>query len=293
MRNMIFSTPISTQLAKKIASAAGTTSGHAEFRSFADGERYVRVLSNVRGRSVVALGSTPPPAENWIDLLFLIRALKENGARRVTAVLPYLGYGRGDHVEKKGEMIALRLVANLLESAGASRVIVVDPHAAEISRFFRVPASAVSILDGLLSKIEAGADLLTVAPDRGAAERAGRAARILGTNQVVVFKKIRPRPNVVRLLPGKVIRGTKSAIIVDDMIDTGGTVVAAIRRLRASGVRNITVAATHGILSRDAAKKIRLAGAASVIVSDTLPVTESQKRLLKIVGTAEAIVRVL
>lgn len=267
---MIFSTPFSMPLARKVARAAQTAVGRAEFRNFADGERYVRISSNVRGRSVAALGSTPPPAENWIDLLFLIRALKENGARRVTAVLPYLGYARQDHVERRGEFVALRLAADLIAAAGADRVILVDPHPSGASRFFRLPATAATALPLLCAALPSAREALVVAPDRGAAARAREAAGLLGARQVVIFRKFRPRPNEVRLLPSAAIPGAKSAVIIDDMIDTGGTVIAAVKRLRAAGIRDIKVASTHPVLSRNAIRRIRAAGANQIVVADTI-----------------------
>lgn len=291
---MIFATPLTQNLASRVARASGQTMGKVLFRTFPDGERSVRIVSKVHGRHVVAIGTTPSPAENLLDMLFLIRALSLAGARRVTAVLPYLSYSRGDRVTVEGELAPIKLVAELIEAAGASEVIILDPHSAATERSFHIPVTVLSALPVLSKKIPANSETLVVAPDRGATRRALEMASLFGSKKIISFRKQRSHTGKITSMPVGKIPRSRRAVLVDDLVSTGGTAIAAVSHLRKHGIRDIAVAVTHPVFSSNAIRKMRKAGVNRIVVADTIPPREKNiGKIVRVVSVAQRIARAL
>jgi ribose-phosphate pyrophosphokinase len=254
-----------------------------EVERFPDGELRP-VIENVRGDDVYVVEPTGPPvSENVVELLLLLDACRRAGAGRLTAVVPYFGYARQDRRSKAGEAVGARVIADALVSAGAQRLVIVDPHTAALEAMCSVPVemlTAVPVLARAISR-DLAEDAVVVAPDLGAVKLAERYAALVG-RQVAVVRKTRVSGAAVRAeeLVGQV--EGRSALIVDDMISTGSTIEAAARVLRAHGATgDIVVAATHGLLVAPAAA--RLAALASrLVVTDSLPCTDQHELRIEI-----------
>ena len=291
----IFSGRANHPLAEKIAKAAGIPLGRLDIRNFSDGEIWVKYSDNIRGDDVFIVQSTQPPADNLLELLILIDAARRASARRITAVIPYFGYGRQDRKDQPRVSVTAKLVANLLTEAGTDRVITMDLHAAQIQGFFDIPldhlyASAVFSDYFRKKKIP---NLSVVSPDVGSLKIARSHARRLEAELVLIDKR-RPKPNEVEVLNiiGN-IEG-RNALIIDDIIDTGGTFVNAVKALRDNGAKEIYGACTHPILSGKAIQRINESVVTSVVVTDSIPLrVDSPKIELRSVGKifAEAIIR--
>jgi ribose-phosphate pyrophosphokinase len=273
MRDLkIFSGRSNRSLAEKIASAAGQELGTCEIQTFSDGEIFVKYGENVRGSDVYIVQSTHPPAENLTELLLLIDAAKRASSRRVTAVIPYLGYARQDRKDQPRVAISAKLVANLITTAGADRVITMDLHAPQIQGFFDIPldhlyASPVLATHYKRKKIP---NLAVVSPDVGGIRLARAYAKRLEADLVLIDKR-RPRMNETEVL--NIIGETKgkNVLIIDDLIDTGGTFTRAVRALRDNGVVEVYGACTHAVLSGNAIERLEKSDIAKVTVTDTIP----------------------
>jgi ribose-phosphate pyrophosphokinase len=291
----IFSGRANHPLAEKIAKAAGIPLGRLDIRNFSDGEIWVKYSDNIRGDDVFIVQSTQPPADNLLELLILIDAARRASARRITAVIPYFGYGRQDRKDQPRVSVTAKLVANLLTEAGTDRVITMDLHAAQIQGFFDIPldhlyASAVFSDYFRKKKIP---NLSVVSPDVGSLKIARSYARRLEAELVLIDKR-RPKPNEVEVL--NIIGNVdgRNALIIDDIIDTGGTFVNAVKALRDHGAKDIFGACTHPILSGKAIQRINDSAVTSVVVTDSIPLkVESSKIELRSVAKifAEAIMR--
>jgi ribose-phosphate pyrophosphokinase len=291
----IFSGRANRPLAEKIAREAGVKLGECDIRNFSDGEIWVKYTENIRGSDVYVIQPTHPPAENLLELLFLIDAAKRSSARRVTAVVPYFGYARQDRKDQPRVSISAKVVANLITTAGADRVLTMDLHAPQIQGFFDIPfdhlyASAVFIPYFRELNIP---DLSIASPDVGGLRLARAYAKRLHSDLVLIDKR-RPKPNVAEVMN---IVGTvrdRNILIVDDLIDTGGTFTSAVNALKKAGAADIYGACTHPILSGNAIDRIRQCPLTKLIVTDTVPdkngcekiVTRSVARTF-----AEAIIR--
>jgi len=293
---LIFSGGSNPELSQKIVDYLGLPLGTLELKRFSDGEIWAKYKENIRGRDIFVVQSTQPPAENLMELLILIDAASRASAKRVTAVIPYFGYARQDRKDQPRVAITAKLVANLLTVAGANRIITMDLHAAQIQGFFDIPFDhlyASPIFTSVFKDISD--DLLMVSPDMGGIKLARSYARRLNTN-IVVLDKRRPEHNLSEIMHviGEV--EGKNVLLVDDLIDTGGTFVSAIEALKKHGAKKVYGTITHPLLSGDAVKRIEDSELETLYVSDTIPLNEnvvSTKIVVRTVSElfAEAIIR--
>lgn len=255
------SEPFATRLAAELGSALLPR----EMKRFPDGEGYVRLLGEVKGRDVVVTQSTAPDA-NLVELLLWLDAAREAGARTVAAAIPYLGYARQDRVFQPGEAVSSRAAARAI-AAACDRVVTVDPHKEEILQFFGGKAASVSAVPMLAAQLGAwGVDAI-LAPDKGARDRAAVAAKRLKV-PVDHLEKVRLSATEVRMAPKDLdVRGKRVAI-VDDLIASGGTMLTAARQLKAQGATAVYAAATHGLFTGNALPTL-LTGIDRVLVTDT------------------------
>ena len=242
-------------------------------KRFADKEVYVEVHENVRGEDVFALQSTSFPAnDNLMELLILIDALRRSSARRITAVLPYFGYARQDRKSAPRTPISAKLVANLITVAGANRVLSLDLHAAQIQGFFDIPTDNLSSAPVIVRDIREKYDIsntIMVSPDVGGVVRARSVAQRLGINLAIVDKR-RPKAGVSEVMN---IIGDVSGhdcILIDDIVDSGGTLVNAAEALMKAGARNVSAYITHGVLSEQAPDKVAASKLKELVVSDSI-----------------------
>lgn len=273
-RLKLFAGNATPDLAKDIAAHLGLTLGAIDVGTFSNGEIRVLIHENVRGADVFVIQSTCHPVNDTLmELLIIIDALKRASARRITAVIPYYGYARQDRKTRGREPITAKLVANLITTAGADRVLSMDLHAGQIQGFFDIPVdhlTASPLLASYFAEKNFKDDLVVVSPDPGGVTRARDMADRLGMSFAILDKR-RPEPNVAEVL--NVIGDVegKNVVIVDDMIDTAGTVAEGARFLRSLGSKAVYVAATHGVLSGPAIERIMEAPVEEVIITDTIP----------------------
>jgi ribose-phosphate pyrophosphokinase len=282
-------------LSAEIAQNLGIPLGDATIRRFADGEIFVRVNENVRGRDLYIIQPTVPPADNIMELLLLIDAARRASAARITAVIPYYGYGRQDRKDQPRVAIGAKLVANMIVSAGADRVLGVDFHQHQLQGFFDVPVDhlyASPVITGYFRDKNL-TNLVVVAPDVGSAKMARGTAKRLGATIGIIDKR-RPTANVSEVLHviGEV--EGKDCLIADDMVDTAGTMTEAIHALKARGARDIYCAATHALLSGPAVERLSQAPLKELVVTNTIPVPE-EKRFpqLTVLSVADLIARAI
>jgi ribose-phosphate pyrophosphokinase len=285
----IFCGSANRALAAAVARAAGVTVSDAVVERFPDGEVSVEIRESVRDRDVFIIQSTAPPVnDHLMELLAMIDACRRASAARIFAVLPYFGYARSDKRHGRREPISARLVADLLQTAGADHVITIDLHASQIEGFFRIPAdslSAVSVLcEALKRRLPAGT--VVVSPDAGRLKMASDYAQHLNASVVLLHKTRETGTDThVTHLVGDV-RG-RSCLVVDDMISTGGTIVEAVGKLVEMGARpEIVVAATHGLLLGDARAKLTAAPISDVFVTDSIEQRSENWPRLNVVSVA-------
>jgi ribose-phosphate pyrophosphokinase len=268
---LIFSGTSSKELTEKICKYLNLTPGLIDFRKFSDGEIWVKFMENIRGRDVFIIQSTHPPAENLMELLITIDAAKRASATRVTAVIPYFGYARQDRKDQPRVSITAKLVANLITVAGADRVITMDLHAAQIQGFFDIPFDhlyASPAFTGIFK--EKAENFVVVSPDMGGIKLARSYAKRLNAGLVVIDKR-RPKPNQAEAMNiiGEV--EGKNVLLVDDLIDTGGTFVSSIKALKEKGAKDIYGAITHALLSGEAIMRIKDSEIKKLYVTDSIP----------------------
>lgn len=285
-RIKIFSGNSNPGLAEKICTSLGLTLGTAKVRTFSDGEIMVEIGENVRGRDVYIIQSTCNPTNNnLMELLIMMDALKRASADTITAVIPYYGYARQDRKAAPRTPITSKLVADLVTTSGADRVVTVDLHAGQIQGFFNIPVdnlyAAPVILEHLRKRFTDGGGIVMVSPDAGGTERARAFAKRLNCTLAVIDKR-RTAPNVAEVmhLIGDV-RG-KVAVILDDMIDTAGTLTHAATALKEHGATAIFACATHGVLSGPAIERINGSAIQEVIITDTVPLGDKAVATQKI-----------
>ncbi|RKY99542.1 MAG: ribose-phosphate pyrophosphokinase [Candidatus Hydrothermota bacterium] len=266
-------------LKNKIAKYLDMEPAKCEVSRFKDGEIRVQIKESIRGDDVFIIQSTQPPADNLMELLLLIDAAKRASASRVTAVIPYFGYARQDRKDQPRVPISAKLVANLIQTAGADRVITLDLHADQIQGFFDIPVDnlyASPIFKKYFTEFEPETHMI-VAPDVGATKRARLMARHLGNLPLALVDKRRPAPNsaeVVNIIGD--VSGMK-LLIVDDIIDTGNTIAVAAQALIEAGAAEIRVAATHGLFSDGAKEKLDNAPIEEIVITNSLPVSEDKR----------------
>jgi len=296
----IFAGRANVKLAEKIADYLGIKLGDMEITSFSDGETYVKINENIRGRDVFLIQPTNPPVnENLMELLIMIDACQRASARRITAVIPYYGYARQDRKDKPRVPITAKLVADLITTAGADRVLTMDLHVDQIQGFFDIKVDhlfAAPVIVDYFRKKNLG-NLVVLSPDVGGLRRARTYARVLRVPLAIVDKR-RPVVNEAEVINivGEV-RG-KQILIIDDMIDTGGTLLAAVDILMENGADTIYAACTHPVFSGNALQKLRESPVKEVVVTDTIPLSlrEGNENKVKVLSVApllgEAIKRI-
>jgi ribose-phosphate pyrophosphokinase len=281
----IFSGKANPELAQSIAAYLETPLSKSTVTRFSDGESFVEINENVRGVDAFVIQPTCSPVnDNVMELLIMVDALRRASAGSITAVMPYYGYGRQDRKVWPRTPITSKLVADLLQAAGVTRVLSVDLHAGQIQGFFNIPfdhlyAMPVMLEDYLKKHFDSSA--VFVSPDAGGVERARAFSKRLNASLAIVDKR-RERANVseVMNLIGEV--KNKDCIIIDDMIDTAGTLCGAAQALRDKGARRIVATATHGIFSGPAIKRIEESPISEVVVADTIPLSEAASKCEKI-----------
>src|SRR5215217_4456794 len=265
-------------LAEEIAGQLGVELCRVTCSRFADGEIFVRIDENIRGADVFIVQPTNPPADTIIELLLLIDAARRASAARITAVVPYFGYARQDRKDQPRVAIGAKLVANMIVTAGADRVLGIDFHQHQLQGFFDVPVDhlyAAPVLTRYFREKQLS-NLVVVAPDVGGAKMARGFAKRLDASIGIIDKR-RPTANVAEVLHviGEV--DGRDCLIVDDMIDTGGTLTEAIRALKSRGARRVFCCATHAVLSGPAVQRLAASEVAEVVVTDTIPIPESKQ----------------
>jgi ribose-phosphate pyrophosphokinase len=280
----LFSGNANVGLARSVASYLDVELGRAEVGTFSDGECAIEIAENVRGLDCFVLQSTCSPQNTHLmEMLTMIDALKRASARRITAVIPYYGYARQDRKVRPRVPITAKLVADLIHTAGADRVLCMDLHSGQIQGFFNIPVDNLYATPLMLDAIERriGKDLTVVSPDAGGTERARAFAKRLGANLAIIDKR-REVANVAEVM--NIIGDVKgqTCVIVDDMVDTAGTLCEAARSLMEEGATAVHAAITHPVLSGPALKRISEAPLTQVIVTDTIPLRPEAVDLGKI-----------
>jgi len=278
-------------LGEKIAAYLGMEIGKIERRRFSDGEFWVKFQENIRGKDVFLLQPTHPPSDNLMELLIMIDAAKRASAARVTAVIPYFGYARQDRKDQPRVAITSRLIANLLEAAHTDRILTMDLHTPQLQGFFDIPVDHLYssyVLTNHFKKLSNG-DLVVVAPDVGGIGMARAYAQRLGATLAFIDKRrSRHNESEVMNIIGDV--AGKRALIIDDIVDTAGTICKSAQRLKDLGCVEVHVACTHPILSGKAVEKISAVGFTQFVVTDTVPLhaEAAGSGMFTVLSTAEA-----
>lgn len=293
---VIFALTSSVDLAKKVCKDLDVPLGKIRVEHFADGEILVTPQESVRGRSVFIVQSTcNPVTERLMEVLVCIDACKRASAREINVIMPYYGYARQDRTTKPRQPITAKLVADLIQKAGAHRVVVFDLHAAQIQGFFNIPIDDITAVPMIgqyfHQKFRGRDDLVVVSPDHGGVTRARRLADILDASIAIIDKR-RPKPNMVEAqnVIGNV--DGKTCIVIDDICDTAGSLTAGCEILKKHGASEIYCAITHGVFSRDAVTKIQNSPIREMIITDTIPLSEENKAKtdkIKVLSVADMI----
>ena len=280
----IFSGTANDALSREICEFLGMPLGQAHISKFSDGETYVQIMENVRGADVFLVQPTCDPVDlHLMQLLLLIDALKRASARRITVVIPYFGYARQDRKDKPRVPISSKLVADLLTTAGADRALVVDLHAPQIQGFFNIPVDhlfASPVLVGHFKELNLP-DLTVISPDAGGVERARFFAKKMESALAIVDKR-RVEADVTEVMHVIGDVEGQTCLLLDDIIDTAGTLVKTCQALLEAGAREVYACATHPVLSGPAIERISQSELAEVVVTNTIPLTEAGRREPKI-----------
>ena len=275
----LFSLSSNRELAEEIAESLGIELAECEVKRFADGEVNVQIKETVRGHHVfVVQPTTNPVNEHLMELLIMCDALKRASASTINLIIPYYGYCRQDRKSRSREPITAKLVADLIQTAGATRIIAMDLHAPQIQGFFNIPIDnflGLPILVNYLidKKFE---DVVVVSPDHGGAVRAREFAKVLGTSIAIIDKR-RPEPNKAEVMNIIGDIQNKTCIIVDDICDTAGTLTAAANALMEKGAKEVYAACTHGLLSKNAVERIANSAIKEMIITNTVRLSEEKK----------------
>lgn len=281
------SNPVLTQ---EVCDYLGIDQGKLMAKTFSDGETQIEIHENIRGRDVFVLQSTCTPVnDNLMQLLIMIDALKRASAKRITAVIPYYGYGRQDRKVKPRVPISAKLVADLITVAGADRVVSIDLHAGQIQGYFNIPVDNIFAAPILLKHIETHFqdNLVMVSPDAGGVERARAFAKRLGVSLAIIDKR-RDKPNEAEAMNiiGEV--SGKRTIILDDMVDTSGTLTQAANALKEKGALAVYACCTHPVLSGPAIDRINSSPIDTLVVTNTIPLSERAEQCSKIISLSVA-----
>lgn len=289
----IFSGRASEYLARKIAASYGSRLGTTIVTEFSDGEFQPSFEENIRGRDVFLVQSTFPPADNLLELLLMVDAARRASARKIIAVIPYFGYARQDRKDKPRVSIAAKLVANLLTTAGVSRIITIDLHADQIQGFFDVPVDNLYASNIFVPYIEdlKLPNLVLASPDTGGTRRAASYAKMLNTGFVICYKQ-RAKPNVVEQMQLIGDVKDKDVVLVDDIIDTAGTITKAGQLIMDNGASSVRAFCTHPIFSGKAMERIENSAFHEVITTDTIPLKNPSSKI-KVLTTANLLAEVI
>jgi len=290
---LIFSGRATRYLAEKIAESYGHPLGNVDVTVFSDGEFQPSFEENIRGRDVFLVQSTFPPADNLLELLMLIDAARRASAKRIVAVIPYFGLARQDRKDKPRVSVASKLIANLLTAAGVQRIITLDLHADQIQAYFDVPVDhiyASSIFTPYIETLNLP-NLLMASPDTGGTRRAAAYAKFLNTGFVICYKQ-RSKPNEI----GKIelvgsVEG-KDVVLIDDIIDTGGSITKAGDLIMDRGAASVRAFCTHPVFSGQAYEKIEKSKFTEVVVTDTMPLKQHSDKI-KVLSTANLFAEVI
>ncbi|MBT2692149.1 ribose-phosphate diphosphokinase [Bacillus sp. ISL-55] len=280
----VFSLNSNVELAQEIAKVIGVELGKCSVSQFSDGEIQINIEESIRGCDVYVIQSTSSPVnENIMELLIMIDALKRASAKTINIVMPYYGYARQDRKARAREPITAKLVANLLETAGATRVITLDLHAPQIQGFFDIPIDhlmGVPILADHFNSKELNGDVVIVSPDHGGVTRARKMAERLKA-PIAIIDKRRPKPNVAEVMNIVGNIEGKIAILIDDIIDTAGTITLAANALVENGALEVYACCTHPVLSGPAIERIENSKIKELVVTNSIALAE-EKRVEKI-----------
>ncbi|MGL3806235.1 ribose-phosphate diphosphokinase [Paeniglutamicibacter sp. R2-26] len=288
------------ELAEEVAAELGTELLPMSAYDFANGEIYVRSGESVRGKDVFVIQAHPAPLNNWLmEQLIMVDSMKRASARRITVVAPFYPYARQDKKGRGREPISARLVADLFKAAGADRIMSVDLHTAQIQGFFDGPVDhlfAIPLLADYIRELVGGDEVTVVSPDTGRVRVAEQWAERLGGAPLAFVHKSRdltvPNQAVSKTVVGQ-IEG-RTCVLIDDMIDTGGTIAGAVKVLKDAGAKDVIIAATHAVFSDPAAQRLAECGARQVVVTNTLPIPESKRfDTLKVLSIAPLLARAI
>lgn len=289
----IFAVRSSRVLAEKIAKAYGQPVGKIELSEFSDGEFQPSFEETVRGGRVFLIGSTHQPTENLMELLLMIDAAKRASAKHITAVMPYFGWARQDRKDKPRVPVGAKMVANLLMAAGATRIMTMDLHADQIQGFFEVPVDHVFASSMFVPHIKKLAlqDLTIASPDMGGSKRANNYAKWLESEVVICYKQ-RKKANVIDKMTVIGNVEGRNVILIDDMIDTAGTLTKAADMLMEQGALSVRAYCTHGLLSGDALEKIEKSRLDELVITDTIPHASLPDKI-KVISVAELFANIM
>lgn len=283
----IFACTQSMELGQKIAKAYGADLGNVLFSHFSDGEFQPSFEESIRGTRIFIIGSTNPSSENLMEMLLMLDAAKRASARHITAVIPYYGWARQDRKDKPRVPIAAKLIAKMLETAGATRIITMDLHADQIQGFFEKPVDHLFASTLFLPYLrDLNLDNLTIAsPDMGGSKRAYAYSRNLASDVVICYKQ-RAKANIISHMEliGDVT--DKNVVLVDDMVDTAGTLTRAADLMMERGAKSVRAICTHGLLSGDAYEKIENSKLLELIVTDSIPIKKVSDKV-KVISCSE------
>lgn len=280
-RLKIFALNSNRPLAEKVAEAVGVELGKCSVNKFSDGEIQINIEESIRGSHVYIVQSTSAPVnDNLMELLIMVDALKRASAKTINVVMPYYGYARQDRKARAREPITAKLVANMLEKAGVDRMVTLDLHAAQIQGFFDIPMdhlmAAPLLADYFLENSYVGEDTVVVSPDHGGVTRARKLAEALKA-PIAIIDKRRPKANVAEVM--NIIGDVegKKCILIDDMIDTAGTITLAAKALREKGATEVLACCTHAVLSGPALERIENSAIEKLVVTDSIQLTEDRR----------------
>ncbi|MFH2027911.1 MAG: ribose-phosphate pyrophosphokinase [Nanoarchaeota archaeon] len=289
MRQIILSGSSNQELAKEISKHLNVPLTPIEIKRFNDGETYIHVKNSVRGAKVFIIQPTSPPVnDNLMELLLIVDVCRRASAAEITVIVPYYGYSRQDRKAQPREPISAKLAANIIEASGADRVVTFDLHVDQIQGFFNIPLDNLEALPLIAEHFLDNniKDPVVIAPDVGGAKRARRLGRLIDA-PIAIIDKRRPQHGVTEVLSIIGDVEGKNAIIVDDMIDTAGTIISAVKVLKEKGAKDIYVAATHPLLSGEAVERLKDDSIKEIIVTNTIEIPKEKRfKRLKVISLA-------